>query len=397
MFGIACKNVTRRPTTSLASALIVALAVFAVVAATTVVWAIDDGMRLSRERLGADVMVLPVGASTNASQVLFTAAPVNVYLPADALEQVAAVEGVAQASPQFFTQTVDESCCSVVGVTRVVGIDTSTDFVVTPWLEERNVVLGSGGLLVGSAAPRIEGGIVSILGEEFDVAGYLQPTGTSVDETIFMEIDSARRIAEASPYLTSLWQDADADEAVSCVMVKLSDGVDSQEAATRIMEQCPGTAAVATSQMIAGVSDQLRIVRIVLGVMLALLVAVAALAYAGRIGALAQSRMKELGLMRTLGAGTRSVMGCLAAEAGLLTAVGAVVGIAAGCACGQWAAGQLHAVFNLPGALDVGLLVRTGGVGLLFAVALGILCLLPPLVKLGRTDPIHTLARGDLQ
>ena len=93
-------------------------------------------MRLSRERLGADIMVLPAGASGNASEVLFCAEPVNVYLPASAAEAVAATEGVAASTPQcaFFTQTVDQSCCSVVGVTRVVGIDATTDFVLAPWI-----------------------------------------------------------------------------------------------------------------------------------------------------------------------------------------------------------------------------------------------------------------------
>ena len=79
-------------------------------------------------------MVLPAGASGNASEVLFCAEPVNVYLPADVERTVAGIDGVEQATPQFFTQTANQSCCSVIGVTRVVGIDMKTDFIVGPWL-----------------------------------------------------------------------------------------------------------------------------------------------------------------------------------------------------------------------------------------------------------------------
>ena len=72
---------------------------------------------LSRERLGADVMVLPVGASSSASEVLFTAPSQSTCTCLTTTgSAVAGMDGVAQATPQFFTQTVNESCCSVVGV-----------------------------------------------------------------------------------------------------------------------------------------------------------------------------------------------------------------------------------------------------------------------------------------
>lgn len=171
MFYLAWRNITRRLGSSVLTAFIAFMAVLALTASMIVVTSLEDGVRLSRERLGADIMVLPAGASGNASEVLFCAEPVNVYLPASAAEAVAATEGVAASTPQFFTQTVDQSCCSVVGVTRVVGIDATTDFVLAPWIvggaegaeggasaEADDFGLGDDGILLGSAAPAIEGG-----------------------------------------------------------------------------------------------------------------------------------------------------------------------------------------------------------------------------------------------
>ena len=134
MFSLAWKNITRRLGGSLMTALIAFIAVFVLATSLAVVASLENGLRLSRERLGADIMVLPAGASGNASEVLFCAEPVNVYLPADVERTVAGIDGVEQATPQFFTQTVNQSCCSVIGVTRVVGIDMKTDFIVGPWL-----------------------------------------------------------------------------------------------------------------------------------------------------------------------------------------------------------------------------------------------------------------------
>lgn len=257
MFYLAWRNITRRLGSSVLTAFIAFMAVLALTASMIVVTSLEDGVRLSRERLGADIMVLPAGASGNASEVLFCAEPVNVYLPASAVEAVAATEGVAASTPQFFTQTVDQSCCSVVGVTRVVGIDATTDFVLAPWIvggaegaeggasaEADDFGLGDDGILLGSAAPAIEGGQASILGSVFHVAGTLAPTGTSVDETIFMDIDAARTIAAASPYLESVWGDADPFDAVSCLMVKAADGADIDALCQALVDAVPGSVAV---------------------------------------------------------------------------------------------------------------------------------------------------------
>ena len=95
MFYLAWRNITRRLGSSVLTAFIAFMAVLALTASMIVVTSLEDGVRLSRERLGADIMVLPAGASGNASEVLFCAEPVNVYLPASAVEAVAATEGVA--------------------------------------------------------------------------------------------------------------------------------------------------------------------------------------------------------------------------------------------------------------------------------------------------------------
>ena len=81
MFSLAWKNIIRRLGGSLMTALIAFIAVFVLATSLAVVASLENGLRLSRERLGADIMVLPAGASGNASEVLFCAEPVNVYLP----------------------------------------------------------------------------------------------------------------------------------------------------------------------------------------------------------------------------------------------------------------------------------------------------------------------------
>lgn len=412
MFYLAWRNITRRLGASVLTVFIAFMAVFALTASMIVVTSLEDGVRLSRERLGADIMVLPAGASGNASEVLFCAEPVNVYLAASAVEAVTATEGVAAATPQFFTQTVDESCCSVVGVTRVVGIDAATDFVLAPWVvgetmggadagfssaEAAAFGLGDDGILLGAAAPPIEGGQASILGSVFHVAGTLAPTGTSVDETIFMDIDAARAIAAASPYLESVWGDADPFDAVSCLMVKADDGADIDQLCQALVDAVPGSVAVRTADMVSGASSQLAVVEAMAVAFLVVLVVLAALALAGRFSALAASRMRELGLLRTMGMGRGRVVGCFACEIGLVTLAAAVVAVAVACLVAGSVVGVFHSEFNMPGAaVPASAYGAAVAVGLLFAVVLTAVALLQPIGQMLRRDPQETLTRGDM-
>lgn len=414
MFYLAWRNITRRLGSSALTAFIAFMAVFALTASLVVVASLENGVRLSRERLGADIMVLPAGASGNASEVLFCAEPVNVYLPASAAEAVAAVPGVAASTPQFFTQTVDQSCCSVVGITRIVGIDPATDFVIAPWIAgaegasphgatgpsgtlDEDFGLGEEGILLGSAAPAIEGGQASILGSVFQVVGALSPTGTSVDETIFMDIDAARTIAAASPYLESIWGNADPFDAVSCLMVKVAEGADVAAVCQELMSAVPGAVAVRTADMVSGASSQLSVMETVVVAFLVVLVVLAALALAGRFSALAASRMRELGLMRTLGVGRWSVVGSFALEIGLVTLAAAVVGIVAACLVSGAVVEVFHGEFSLPGAaVPPSAFAMAAAAGLLFAVLLTAVALVQPIGHMLRRDPQETLTKGGL-
>lgn len=139
MLSLAWKNISRRLGSSAITIAVIFVAVFSVVSSSVVLNALNQGADLSRQRLGADVMVLPAGVSSDVESVLFAAQPINVYFSPDVIDQIKSIDGVAKATPQFFTQTVDQSCCSVIGVTRVVGIDPESDFVISPWMKSGSI------------------------------------------------------------------------------------------------------------------------------------------------------------------------------------------------------------------------------------------------------------------
>lgn len=396
---LAYRNVIRRLGQSLITAIIITLVTLLGTSSLIVAASLAQGIALSQNRLGADIMVLPAGASARASEVLFSAQPVNVYLSVSLYEDIASTTGVEMATPQFFTQTVDESCCSVVGISRIVGIDLQSDFVISPWITGPSVnQLGPDEILVGSAAPEIEGNQASILGKTFRVVGVLEETGTSVDETIFMDIASAQSIAANSPYLTGIWGDEnDTSNLVSCIMIRMTPEAIAEDVISDIVNSNSGVIAVTSSELILGISSTLSAVGLAYICVFAILIVIAALALAGRYSALAMSRIKELGLMRTMGVGKVGIFGSLLLETGLITLASALVGALIACGVSSLVLDFLYAHFSIPGISPaVGMYIAALVLGVGFSLILNIITVLLVSLKVLHVDPQISLARGDL-
>jgi ABC-type lipoprotein export system ATPase subunit len=118
---------------------------------------------------------------------------------------VAAIPGVARVTPQFFAQTLSEACCDV-SATRLIGFDPGSDWLTRSWVKNLpGGTLGPDQVLLGSGVTGVNGKTVTILGKQFQVAAVLDPTATSLDNSIMMPIDTARSVAKTSPYPQLFW------------------------------------------------------------------------------------------------------------------------------------------------------------------------------------------------
>ena len=161
-------NIARRKNQSVLTVLITMMTVFIFVLVLGVFITMEQGLSLSRERLGADVVVLPEEANVDGYELLFTANPENCYMDASLLEEIAKQEGVAQVSPQFYSQTLDGSCCDFGYEMRVIGFDQETDFILKPYmyLQEFDVLKNEEVILGGNFTDYV-GKKTSILGRGF--------------------------------------------------------------------------------------------------------------------------------------------------------------------------------------------------------------------------------------
>ena len=252
--------------------------------------------------------------------------------------------------------------------------------------------------MLGASAPQVEGGQASILGTTFQITGTLDATGTSIDDTIFMSIDSARNIATQSPYLKSIWEHADAYDSISCIMVKVSDEADASSVANNIVEQCPRVTAVTTSKLISGASNQLAVLSTIALFMVILIAAVSAVALIGRFGALVENRATEIGLMRLLGLSSARSMGSVALEAFIMLLIGTVLACVAACAFSGFATNYIHDALQLPHAITSTSVYATAILtGTVFGIVLGALSFVGPLIKQTRSNTHSILTKGGLR
>ncbi len=132
-----------------------------------------DSIRLTKERLGADIVLVPEGTAQKVEAALFMGLAAQVRMPLENLEKARAVPGVEAASPQLYLMSMrDSDCCSVSDM-FMVAYDPATDFTVEPWLEEelgRELSLGE---VVGGTFVFIPPGDerIKLYGYEVDLVG----------------------------------------------------------------------------------------------------------------------------------------------------------------------------------------------------------------------------------
>ena len=134
--------------------------------------------------------------------------PTRRSMPMQDVSRIAAVRGVAAASPQLYLESLAHASCCSVSSMFVVAFDPATDFTLQPWLEKK---LG-GGLApyqaVGGAyvyVPPGQGGI-KLYGSLLKLRANLAATGTNLDQSLFITFATAREVARLpTPKRSSRW------------------------------------------------------------------------------------------------------------------------------------------------------------------------------------------------
>ena len=400
MFMLIWNNITRRRTQSLLTVTITMLTVLVFVMVMGVFQTVNRGLALSRERLGADAVLIPKYATADGGDLLFTAMPENIYMDATVLEDAKQLDGVAAMTPQFYAQTLALSCCEPGEEARIIGYDSESDFILRPYLPEENQNgITPEEMIVGHAFEDddLVGYNYLVLGQKFQVVAMLEPTGTGMDATLFADIDTVRQMCLESEVLSADWTGKDPYSYISVIMIKLEEGVDPEVFAQQVADSGIDAKCILTGNTIASLQSQLEVtMKVMFALWLASLL-IAVLSLVGRFNALAKERKKEIGLLRAIGLRKGQVFGLIIGETCTMALMGGVLGSIAALLCMEPVIELLREAFKLsPSVWSAQLALLCGAAGIALAAALGFAAALAPAAKSASMDPQAAITQGEV-
>ena len=400
MFMLIWNNIARRRTQSTLTVTITALTVLVFVMVMGIFQTVNQGLALSRERLGADAILMPKYSAAKGDDLLFTAIPENIYMPIEVVEQAKSLKGVAAMSPQFYCQTLALGCCDPGEEARIIGYDPETDFILKPYLDdEHKNGINQEQVIVGNAYEDedLVGMNYMILGRVFKVVSVLQPTGTGMDSTFFMDWRTAQDMCLESEVLRKNWTKKDPHDYISVIMIKFEEGTDPDAFIRQVEDSGMECKVLLTGDTIADLQSQLEVTMKVMFALWAASLLIAVLSLIGRFNALAKERKKEIGLLRAIGLKKGQVFGLIIGETCTMALMGGVLGSGIALICMDPVIEMLKNAFKLsPSVWSTSLALLCGAAGVLLAVALGFAAAVTPAWKSASMDPQAAITQGEV-
>lgn len=380
----------------------VALSVMLMVTFGLVYGGVQQGIETSKARGGADVMAVPTDAMQyiGETELLYTGAPAPVYMDKGIADEIASVDGVIKASPQFYGQTLNSGCCSTTGETRLIGIDPQTDFVVSALAGEKAVSeLDETSVIVGSAVGGVTNGTLTIRDVQYRVVATMAETGTEFDSSIVADIDLVRDISRNLAGYEHYWQkNGDPSNLISCVMVDIADNDTQALSAVKARINLSGKATpLVRSEVADKATAQLQSVFFLLLVAAIVMAAVTLLQLFARFYSSVWDRKKELALYRAIGAGKGDLRKLIVGEAEALSVSGLIIGIALGFAAQGILLGVMQEGLAFPYTPPSAALCAAIVVATVAAIEIvSILSIIVPLRQIERLDPSTAMQQGDI-
>jgi len=346
------------------------------------------------EEFGADLMVLPPITPTifsyeTATGPLFAVDQEQGLLNRSLVGTALRLPGVMEASPQLFVANLSRPGSDV--VSKLVGFDPKTDFVIKAWYAGRIGDLGADQALAGTSTGIAVGDRIRHDGLSLEVIGLLKPTNGSLDKAVLFPIQALDSVAAANG-----GQGAIPSSGVSAVMVKLAPGADLKSVETEIKTSMGSVKVVEATGLVSRVSSdttglasyELLAETIVAASVFVMMVLVFSMT--------TNERGRQLGVLRSLGATKRFIFGNVLKEAALMAVIGSAIGLVMGEVVIYFGQGFLFANFDTP-VLGVDftesviLVASSALLGILTGTAASAL----PAYRVTKREPYEAIRRGE--
>jgi len=384
--SVALKNLKRKTFRTgvlvFAIALLVSLLIFAISFTVSVA----SSLKKSSERLGADLVVVPVGARGFAEEFLLESKNTSFYMPFSIIEKVRKIEGIEALTYHTYLSSISGLCCDIMP-TRIVAYNPETDFIINPWLQKslgRPLQLGEAIAGFGTSENLGLGLLdieATIFNNRFKIVGVLEQTGTGLDHALFMTEENLQNIIESGKSPLKKGQ-------ISIIFTKLKKGLD-PDFVGRILEgEIPEVDVVARSDMgekfistLADINKIFLLTTILASVLTTFLVWAI-------FSAIANERSKEIGIMRALGAKESHIVRLYLIEVLVLGLLGSIIGVLAGTYLSALLAGSFSLLKNISAGLTASQQTVIAMVGLFVGTTICVTGAMMPINRIKKLEPL---------
>ena len=279
----------------------------------------------AQARLGADVLVYPTAAESKISMksLLMQGTPVEVYRDRSMLDKMEYCDGISAVTHQIYISDTAADGSKI----WIYGYEPETDFVISPWLEnEKDIQTPAGSVILGSKVVA-ENNMITLYRKDWPVAARLEETGSSLDTSIFVCMDTLKELIKASKEAgTDTYASVNPDKQFSSAPVRVVDKSKVGSVTDWINIYVRKVTAVRSEETLTQASSGIQSTTKMLAVIavVAWLVLLAALGITQSM--LMKERTGELHVWQSIGASHRIVNRVMLSEAFLVHLAGAVAG-----------------------------------------------------------------------
>jgi putative ABC transport system permease protein len=390
LYGLAMRNLTRRPLRAAVTTAGVALAVAAFFSIVSFQRGYQRGLRMELDRLGAHLLVVPKGCPYDAASMALHGANWPCYLKDRYLEEVRAAPGVAMAAPVFMAALPG----SQPGEQLVyLGVRPDILGVKRSWQIQGAFPARPGEVLAGSAVATERhwrvGQTVELPGRERSMGtarlcGIMAATQGADDQFLYLPLADAQRLFHRPNRLTH-------------ILVRLRDpnDMDRTVEALRGCDAGMNMNVVPLAHLFHTIQNLVNSARLLLACVALVAALISASALSNALLMAVSERTREIGVLRALGASRAHIFRLIWLETVQISLAGGVLGIlvaVAGCrAVEDWLRSRLPYAPDAPLVHPEALVV---GTCLLGALALGSVSGLLPAWRAAGLSPVEAIRTG---
>ena len=323
---LALENIKRKPFRTAALITLTSLSAAVLFASLIITSSLKSGIRGFKNRLGADLMLVPAGYEGQLENILINGEPNYFYMDKSTEEIIRGIQGVKEASGQFYLTSLSESCCDF--PIQIIGFDSESDFLIQNWAKTKvRPQQGKEYIFSGSniSTPHNE---VKFFGQQHKITARLSKSNTGMDNAIYADLNTLQNIFDdAKSRGFGFISDGDTKTKVSSIFVKLEADAKADSTALRIKTALPEVQVITGSSFISNLAERISGF-VIFPQALSIIILLITIFTLGIVFSLiANERFKEYSILRVLGADSATLKKLLLFEAGAIGFFGAISGI----------------------------------------------------------------------